>query len=584
MSDAVWDRRQDHPPSSVVLLYLSGELDAREMDRTSTHLSECWKCMAAAEDMKTGIRRFMDYHENVALPGVEIDPRTAFVRRVLTKLGGEPPSPNWRRLWLPLVFHTSFRRTWIAAISTALLIGVFLFSTANPPKLTAAEFLRNAGRVAVTRVSAEKEDVVYQKVRLIRGKRTVDREIFRGFQNPGFQNRRFREDPAPQWIAPSFGPMTWEDPLGIDSFAAWRDRQYQKRDTIVESPDLITLTTSATADTSRIREASVTVRRSDWRVVGKIVEFSDDDRLEAQETAYQLGEQAEQMALARLEPVGKAFNTPPTAEPKVREDLERPDLDNAELQVRSILFDHRFGLGEEAVAPSIRRVGQRVVVHAVIVPDTRRTELAKALAPVSHVTAELAASVPLNRVPARREIVFAASSASGESKAHQPQLRGLLIERLGGEAEATRQSNLILGSAGDLLGLAVQYRDLANRYTEPEIAGLSPDSRSQLMALVRKMEHAIYEELVREDDDLIVVLADGGGETLQEGNVSAWPARAQSLFELASRNDGLLSRMFAVSAGQSPADDSIEASIDRLKRLRAEMKRLGQPKENFQQW
>jgi hypothetical protein len=172
---------------------------------------------------------------------------------------------------------------------------------------------------------------------------------------------------------------------------------------------------------------------------------------------------------------------------------------------------------------------------------------------------------------------FVPSPASGEPETHQPQLRGLLIQRLGGEAEATKRSNRILGSAGDLLGLAVRYRDLADRYTEPEIAGLSRDSKSQLMTLVQKMEHAIYEEVIKEDDALNVVFADDTDEIFQAGNVSPWPVRAQRLFELASANDDLLSRMFAVSAGQSPADASIEGNIDRLKHLRAEMKRLVQP-------
>ena len=127
--------------------------------------------------------------------------------------------------------------------------------------------------------------------------------------------------------------------------------------------------------------------------------------------------------------------------------------------------------------------------------------------------------------------------------------------------------------ASNLLGLAARYRELADRYAEREAELLQPSSKPQLIALADRMEEAIRTELLREDQALRVVLTDRA-DMFSRQSVERWQIRARKLYELATRHDALLSRLFAVSTGESHEAESVEENLNRLTALRREMKRL----------
>src|SRR5258708_30176616 len=76
-----WNKSDYHPPLEWILLFVEGELDKKTGKRLVQHLSECWTCRASAEDVKQGIRTFIEFHEMVLVPSVPLDPRTSGIRR-----------------------------------------------------------------------------------------------------------------------------------------------------------------------------------------------------------------------------------------------------------------------------------------------------------------------------------------------------------------------------------------------------------------------------------------------------------------------------------------------------------------------
>src|SRR5215467_9941126 len=239
MGDLLWKKSEDHPPLESLLLYLDGDLEAEDLDAVKKHLCQCWTCMAEFERMKAGILSFMELRGRV-LPAVPIDPRLSRVRRNVLDAARKDAGPHLPASWLRVGNWFSsprIRPSWIAGTVSAALLAYFLFvSVATPPRLMASEFLKKAQISIVERQDSGRRKVVYQEVQVRQGTSVARRRIVRGLA----ASQSAQEIPAPAWTATLAGPLTWDDPLDLQSFLIWRSIQLVRSEEVADARGVIT--------------------------------------------------------------------------------------------------------------------------------------------------------------------------------------------------------------------------------------------------------------------------------------------------------------------------------------------------------
>src|SRR5262249_56391724 len=75
--------------------------------------------------------------------------------------------------------------------------------------------------------------------------------------------------------------------LDLQSFLSRRSMELVRSEEGVDAPGVLTLT-PRTSGPMKIREASITVRRTDWHIIAKQVEMAGGPRVEAIEISYEV--------------------------------------------------------------------------------------------------------------------------------------------------------------------------------------------------------------------------------------------------------------------------------------------------------
>jgi hypothetical protein len=567
MSDPARYMHGSHPEIELLLRFVEDDLREKERRTLERHIGECWTCKVQIQEIRAGIRGFMEFREELLLPAAPIDPRASGVRdKVLRKVREDSrTSPSNARL--SFVGAPLFRPAWIAGVLSLFVFGLFLFFSPVQPQLMAGEVLEHVQNSLAVHRAQERARVVRQRVRIRRGASFVDRELVRG--RSGIREKAASAEPA--WIGKAgaglmSGPLTWDDPLAADTFVRWRLLQTERQEEVTASQGLLILTV-ATSDSAQqaIRKTSLVVRRSDWHIVGKRVEPRTGPSVEATEIEYEVRDEPEMahspavaVSAANLpgsspEPVvpGNPARNPPAADP-----------DDTEIRVRSVLFHLGFGLGTEEIAPAVHREGNRIAVRGVVSSAERRAQLGEVLKAIPNTIDQVAETVTLPPAGKINRIDGVQPSVA----TRPPQLRQLLIERLGGEKNATAFSNDALVEAGKTLALATWYRELAQRYPRPQADALPAGSREQLNALVSAVEHDLLLNLEKETGRLESIHGEPFGLPLDMGD-PAWENRAERLFHLALEHDQLVSLLFAVTSSEAAKPESSKANLDRLEQV-----------------
>lgn len=563
MRDLVSKRPDNHPPPELILRYMDGSLEGEDLAVFIKHLAQCWMCMAELEEVKAGICSFMEFRSRL-LPVIPVDSRGTRIRLSLTEAAGKQEDRRTGNLlfrFTEWIGGSRLRPAWIAGVLSAVVLGYFLFlSLAAPPRLMAEEFLRRAATSIAEVKRLEQHNLVREIVRVQWGASTAQRRIIRG---PAASP--VSEGAAPAWAATLLGPLKWNDPLDLESFLKWRADQSDRIESVSSNTDLITLTTR-TNGSSAVHEASITARRSDWHIVAKQVQMQNGRMIKATEIAYEVRE------LPSLTPGDRAGSTHvrntqrqqrPAAGPS------REDMDEAEIQVRTLLFRLAFGLGEEEVAPSVHRGHDGIAVEGVISAADRRELLASNLAAMPY-----AIDLVSDRMPAAPLASGPVELPATARPVAPAQLRKMLVERLGSEQAATDFANRVLADSGRLFALAVQYHELAKRYTAVEMESLSPEVRAQTVALAQQMNRAALEKLQTQERTLGALRQPGAAVPESPEAPTPWQETAERVFRTASMYDRLIARLFAVTASGAEDHDTPERNLEQLESQRRELKRL----------
>jgi hypothetical protein len=577
MSKPDWDAAGCHPSPGLLLRYSELDLPDGEMEAVSDHLRRCWSCSAEFEHLKQGIWAFMEFREKVLLPGVPVDGAFAPVRQALLAASSEDRGATraWQdaaRRFLTRISTANSRPAWIAgAVSAAAVLALVYAGMMSPPSLLASEFIYNVRHSLAQAQKSQSGKLVIQKIRLRRAAFVIDREVLSGSRTASSTVG----EKEPPWVRSMSTTLGWENPLGFDSILEWRARQASLSERVSVDSGFVTLRlTLKKADPAvdeNIREVLVTARNSDWHVIGKRVEFRYGPSIEATEIAWSVAEPPVSMTLTRSEkpvaPVTSAissFSVSPV----------RPaDPDLTEVRVREVLFQNRADLALAEVPITLSRTAGSIRLDGVISDPAARNELQRALRRIPNVSDQVRSAAelapPQHLIRGVHSMPSNVDTATNET-VDPPLLRKKLIEKFGGELQATDFANRILEESGESFSITVEYNDLAERFRYPGEKLLAPDARIELNDLAREIETALKAQLNHE----VELLAPFLGETSRPDPAldTDWQARARALFQLASQKRRALSILFAVTSRAPSEKTSIEVELGHLKQCLQDMR------------
>jgi hypothetical protein len=458
---------EGHPNEDQLLLTLEGEVVAEEAARVQQHLAGCWSCKARYEEMQRGILAFVEYREKRYLPALESpsSDSSGFRARLRSMTGEAPAVPLQAKIWRKLAFlwhpfqHVQLR--WVTVVAAAMVALLFWTEVLSPPRVSATELLTRA--IAAQRPPvAGPPRTIRQTLQIRSGARAVTRHFEWKTDAPVRQAR---------WDVEA-DPLAWNAPLTAQGFSDWRDGLSAKTDKVKRSGDRLVLDTRTTADA--IREAWISVRSADFHPVAQHIRFDDGRELDLTEIAFEMEDEKEPPVAIAQQAVPKA-EAPPA--------VPKPDLDQVELDVRYILFAHRWDLGEDLI---VERNTSEVTLSGIVSSPERKQAIQEALSGVANVRLNLtlptASSAPAaNDTPIRQD-------TRGSSV---PLLHDALDRAFSSPDERLAFTDRCLLASDTALDHAWALKRLADRYSDP-------NAQTKLQEMVR----AHLQQLGGANDDL----------------------------------------------------------------------------------
>jgi hypothetical protein len=550
-------RDQEHVPDDDLLALLDGETSSGKTRIAKRHLESCWECRARYEQIEKTIFQIVGYRKQFLapfLPPPSGGRRTFLVR--LDQLCAEIELPWVTSLLTRPYFAFLHARPLRASVAVVLLAGMTMFLAweHEAPAVSATELLRQAemeGR------GAHSTGVVFQKVRIHAGKMTAERMIYRdisGRRKPRLAIPHGADAELNETLEKA--GINVEQPLSVEDFLAWHDHLAAKTDEVKSAgPDLLALVTYA--DSSPIKESSLSVRRADFHPVARRVVMRDSEEIGISEISYDVLGWDETYAASLFQPPAPSTTAPQQPEIKPVRSLD------AELAVRYALHGLRADLGEPIdVKPGSKGPGSISVIGIVSTPE-RKQELLAALNGMqdvaAHVRTEEEAAQMLPQTPSRVR-----QAEPLIVTAHSP-LEKELLEHFGDPLAVDDFTKRVGAVNKDLMAHAWALRRLSEQYPvsgandEP---ALSPSSRQ----LLHIMRHDHLRAMSEAASQLTALL----GPVLQPiAGTASEPAVGSSMFAEAQRVQQLTFELLSGSAPTGPdQSDPTKAAHDLLTTLR----------------
>jgi hypothetical protein len=452
---------EGHPSEDQLLLTLEGEVAAEEAARVQQHVAGCWSCKARYEEMQRGILAFVEYREKWYLPALAppSSNSSGFRARLRAMTNEVAPVPFlakcWRKfalVWRPFR-HVQLR--WVSVVAAAMVALLLWTEVLSPPPVSASELLTRA-IAAQKPASVESNRVIRQILQIRSGARVVTRE---------FEWKADAPIRLARWEVQA-DPLAWNAPLTAQAFSDWRDGLTTKTDKVKRSGDRLVLDTRAPADS--IQEAWISVRAADFHPLAQHIRYHDGRELDLTEIAFQIADKKEPALKIAAAPVPQAAT--PTAVPK-------PDLDQVELDLRYILFEHRWDLGEDL---TVERTTSEVILSGIVSSPERKHVIQEVLNGTAHVRLNLTLPTASNAPEANDTTIR--PDAPGISI---PLLHDTLDRSFSSPDERMAFTDRCLLASDTALAHAWALKRLADRYSDPNGPGLNAGSQTKLQEMLR---------------------------------------------------------------------------------------------------
>jgi hypothetical protein len=515
-------QQPEHPPETVLLRYLDGELDARRAAAIREHLEACWQCRTETEELQETIRDYVHFHKARITPSIPRPPRCWHgFEGMLSRAENESAvALGWKNRFLAL-YRLMPRAIWVgsAVAACAIVLVMFLEVTSSRSNIaSAAEILHRAVQSdALTRPDRSR------RVRIL-------------FRGQAFVRRVGNISPAVNDpIEPLFrsNRLDWSYPLSARAFADWHDRLRAKSDQVRFAPGRIAVETKT--NEGELRHASFTVGATDYHPIEESLDFG----------------QAGTVDVTELPDEGTVAGAPSSREPKPT--LKRIPVspsylpDDVEATVRSLL--HSVGADIREVL-TIRRSGDEIEVIGVVSDSDRKQEIVNQIDALNHVKLQLQTAQELE-TSAAAQTPGALGQGTGQNydAPAEPWLQRQFPNARDREEFVRRALQL----SRDMSVRAYALSQLAERYPPAAFDGLSPTAKAAIAQIVADLSAGIGND----QDALRVHLGPLAVTSGVEPPLAGWQSATAQCLALARRTDDTLTGLFAASPQQPEEFNSL---------------------------
>jgi anti-sigma factor RsiW len=520
--------QSEHPPREMLLLFVDGELPAKETTQLETHLEACWPCRVKTKKIQEAIADIIEFDEQVLTPRLTPPQGWRNFDRQLRQLAAQSGNQSLRsRLFgslsrfLPISHFVAIPRPWLkpmarglAAVLVVILVVAFVIRFRHEPIVSASELLRNVTQAQAARIRSTAEPVVHQRLRVRRhdqasaSEASATLEIWNDTKNARIREFTIDTNQAVS-ITDNAGKIRAQEgsrnpvidelaqvlaanhmdphrPLSAVSYQSWHNILQHQQDEVTRSKlsggvDALTLRTvpANPVDVGQIAEAVFVVRARDWLPSELRLSVHAENGSRIYEVTEDL---SEVLNLAQVDPKLFAKETvvsAPKASPEMSPASSAPaklspgnvplvtqPVATADLEVEALRLLNLVGadLGEQI---SVTRASEGTLqITGIVETEQRKTEIINALAPIA------------NNSAVRIEIQTVAEAVAKQSHTPTPSPSTRAVEIAGNTMAAEPELRAYFAREGG-------NSDEAARTYAARMVGLSNQGMDHLWAMKR---------------------------------------------------------------------------------------------------
>ena len=598
----------EHPPHEQFLLYVDGELPAKEAVKWQAHLDACWSCRVRVGKIEGTIADIIEFENTISNFQVSRDGQgwgnfdsrlNALVQEAEKKSLTSRFFDLWKQAQNLLTFN--WTRKLAASSLAVLLIFAIFYQFITPAPVSASELLEKAAAQQQKNLKVTNQPVVYQKLRVRRGDDNAPKEMnweswrdttrVRYRQNVNSETGGQTHQELWQILqANGFNP---QEPLSAATFADWRKTLVEKTDTVEKGQTeqgnsvLILRTENLRADSAgKISEGILTVRADDFHPIEQTLRITTagggietynfkeldyqvlsldnfqpgffSDPVEPQSTLADSSslpsKLAETNANISVEPKMPSVAVNSNAVVKSVESPKAIASADLEVQVLDLLNQAKADLGEQITAR--RETDGMLYVRGIVETPQRKTEILKALEAVRNnpavrveiktVDEALAEQKSPPKSTAIPETIESGSSAAAADNE--------LLKYFKTEQAARAFSANVINHSSRAMNRAYALKRLVAQFKPEELKKLSPEARAKWLALVASHARAFREETAALRGELQPVF-DAPSVAVSAipdvNDITDVPRATAALLEFATTNDQIVRSAFTVSSGNT---------------------------------
>ncbi len=440
--------QNEHPPREMLLLFVDGELPAKETAQLETHLEACWPCRVKTKKIQEGIADIIEFDERVLTPRLNPPQDWRNFDRQLRQLAAQSGRQSlFSRIFgslnrfFPVSHLFAAPRPWfkplargLAAALALILVVALVIYFKREPTVSASELLRNVTEAQDARLRTTAEPVVHQRLRIRRidqasvSEASATLEIWndtknarvREFTVDGNQAVSFSGNVGRVTSSQSSRNQVIDDlaqvlstnhmdpqrPLSAVSYQSWHNTLQHQRDEVTRSKlpggvDALTLHTvsAVQVNVGQIADAVFIVRAKDWQPSTLRLNVRADEVNHIYELTEDL---SEVLNLAQVDPKIFANETvasapAPKASPQMSPassplaklnsstvPLLVQPIATADLEVEALRLLNQVG-ADLGEQISVKRTSDGTLqINGIVETAQRKTEIINALAPIAN--------------------------------------------------------------------------------------------------------------------------------------------------------------------------------------------------------
>jgi hypothetical protein len=580
-----FEGEQQHPPQDQFLLYVDGELAAKETGRWESHLDACWSCRVRVAKIEETIAEIIEFEDTVSQFQILRPTHTwtnfdSRLHTLATDLAEPTFGSRFFDFWKLLGhFRTALWANKLVFSSlTALAILAIIYQFVLVAPVSASELLEKAAAEQQQTLSGTIQPVVYRKLKVSDRDRSALLEVWNDV-GTARNKRAFTAADDSRLLSEYDAVMARNGlaastPLSPEAFRAWHTSLADKADAVEQTTDnnlkLTTVINSPRAE-GDITSASFVVRSADWHPVAQSIEFKA-----ANETRTFDVSELEFKVVAR-ETLAKNFFDESTATSKVlvtttpgsspSPDLSEPgsvatglptntaEPPNAatadlEVEVMSLLNQAKADMGEQI---TVERENGVVHVRGIVETAERKREILAALQPVSgNQAVRIEINTLVEALAAEKNRKKGATSTQQlEAGSTASAAESDLIQHFGSIEAARTFASQMVARSSRAMSHAYALKRLTAQFKAEELKQMSSDARSKWLALIAQHARAFQSETEGLRNELQGVFGGGSagaGATAAVNSITDLPRAVESLLSLAQANDRVLRSAMTVSA------------------------------------